>query len=512
LDQRLTAFAEGFRQNLALIGPPGSGKTFQLERLLANPPSHLTLIYCPLSRETRASLLYRLRCAVLQAGVGGAPSHALDVLMERAQAQVPNTAAAIRTAGELAARRCFGEALTRTLDAIPILIEEQHRPCVLILDEFLFLEELGMPHAFHELGKRVMTWTSTLFILSSSAPSRARAILRERLQLLFGQFELLALDALDGPIVAAWVQQELRRLRGVNEMSPFLIRWLGSYPRYLALFLKRLKELAALHDTTELSEALFFQAAWDLVGSPEGALHQGCLARTERLAQQRRGDQALEALIHVAEGSRTTTDIGRRIGRSGLADALQVLIEEDLVLRKGTCWLIPDPVVRCWLTTVFAPRRRGVVLDVSSLRARFEQYLSSAWQQWLHTSQLSFADQVVRLLKSFRDDTVALDSKTGRLPRFQTIRSQRDDRGRANTYLVAEGEGKRWCCVVHDGVLDEAAVAQFNAFCRCQTPRPSRKVVITRSGMDENARLVAKANSMWVWEPDDFQMLLELYG
>jgi hypothetical protein len=383
---------------------------------------------------------------------------------------------------------------------------------VLILDEFLFLEELGMSHAFHELGKRVMIWPSTLFILSSSAPCRARAILRERLQLLFGQFELLTLDALDGSVASAWIQQQLRRLRGIKEISPFLIQWLGSYPRYLGLFVKRLKELAALVDTTKVTEALFFEAAWDLVGSPEGAVAQGCLARTEQLAQRRRGDQALEALIQVAEGSRTTTDIGRRIGRSGLAEALEALVEADLVLRKGTCWLIPDPMLRCWLTTVFAPRRRGIVSDVKALRARFEQYLSGLWQQWLQSSQLSFADQVVHLLKSFRDDTIVLDSKTGRLPRFQTISAQRDTQGSANTYLVAEGEGKRWCCVVHDGMLDEAAVGQFNAFCRRQTPRPSRKVVITRSGMEENARLVAKANSMWVWEPDDLQTLLELYG
>ncbi len=526
LQQRLDAFQEGFRHNLAMTGLPGSGKTFQLQTLLSRHPAHMMVVYCPMYRESSRSLLHRFLGAIVQAGMtarsaSSSPSprsagethlEPLEQLLEQAQTLLPKTVAAVRPIEQLLSRRVYSEAFNRTLDTIPVLMEECQQPCVLILDEFLALEESGFTHAFHELGKRVMTWPTTLFILSSSSPYRARVILRERLQLLFGQFELLSLDALEPQNAAAWVQQELRGLKGAKALSPFLVRWLGASPWYLSVFLKRLKEVAALRDTAELTEALFFQTAWDVLGSPEGPLHQSCAARMDALVHLRHGARALEALSSIATGARTSTDIGRRIGRADLAVALQLLVEHDVVQRKGTCWLIPDPILRCWLTAILPAQRASGIADRLAQRARFEQYLSGTWRQWLHVSQLSFPEQVTRLFTNFRDDTMSIDSKTGRLPRFQTVTAQRPPTPSSEMYLVADGAGKRWCCTLQEGVVDENAIANFDAFCRTQSPKPSRKVVIARSQIDDNARLLAKAHNMWVWASEDLNVLLELYG
>ena len=189
LRQRLEAFQEGFRHNLALVGPPGSGKTFQLQLLLAHPAPRFLFIYCPLYRESCRGFLHRFLRAALQAGLAPSGEAAnrpasrpvapeptaeaaqdpLEGLLRRADVALPKTAAAMRLVEQLITKRLYGEAFNRALDTIPVLTEERGAPCALILDEFLFLEELGLGHAFHELGKRVMTWPSTLFILSSSA-------------------------------------------------------------------------------------------------------------------------------------------------------------------------------------------------------------------------------------------------------------------------------------------------------------------------------------------------------
>jgi hypothetical protein len=521
LTQRLKAFSEGFRHNLALIGPPGSGKTYQLQRILAQqPPLPLILIYCPLYQESARSFLRRFFCAILQAG-GLAPQAAnqddarnqpMEALLESAEASLPTTAAAIRVAEGLLTRHLFGEAFNRALDAIPILAEERHQPCVLMLDEFLYLEELGFVHAFHELGKRVMIWPSTLFVLASSSPYRARLILRERLHLLFGQFELLTLEAADPSSAKAWVAQELRALRGVKALSPFLIHWLGSYPSYLGVFLKRLKELARLGGScTELTEALFLQAAWDVLGGPESTLHHWCLSRTERLTRVRLGARATEALIHIAQGARTSTELSQRIGRAGLSGALQLLVEQDLAKRNGMCWVVSDPVLRCWLSTVLAAQRFDARSDSAEIRSRFEQHLRALWLRWIESAQLPLAGQVEALFTKFRDDTVSIDSKTGRLPRFERVTAQRPHSLGAGAYLVADGSGKRWCATVQEGLIDETVIANFETFCKAQTPKPSRKVVIAKEGLDDNARLLAKSVNMWVWGSGDLQSLMKLY-
>jgi hypothetical protein len=452
-----------------------------------------------------------LGCPSVPDPVAGPAGQPLEVFLQRAETQLPKTAAAIRPIENLLTRRLYGEAFNRALDTIPILMEERRQPCALILDEFLFLEELGLTHAFHELGKRVMTWHSTLFILSSSSLYRARAILRERLQLLFGQFELLTLDALDPKPVTMWVEQELKGVRRTKAISPFLIQWLGAYPWYLAVFLKRLKELATLSKNPDLTETLFLQTAWDVLGSKEGVLHQWCASRMEGLAHGRLGARAMEALIQVAEGTRTTTEIGKRIGRAGLSEALQLLVEHDLAQRNGMCWMVTDPALRCWLSTVLVAQRSDARLDGADARQRFEQHLRSLWTHWMQAHHLSFSEQVVELFAKFSDDTVSLDSKTGRLPKFDTIRTQRSDVPGAEAYLIADGQGRRWCATVQSGPVDENAIASFDAFCRTQTPKPTRKVVIMKSSMDQNARLLAKAANMWVWGSGDLDVLMGLY-
>jgi hypothetical protein len=221
----------------------------------------------------------------------------------------------------------------------------------------------------------------------------------------------------------------------------------------------------------------------------------------------------MEVLIQVAGGARTMTEIGNRIGRAGLSDALQLLVERDFARRNGTCWMVTDPVLRCWLSTVLLTQRSDARLDSAEIRERFEQALRSLWTHWMQAHELSFSERVVELFSKFHEETVSLDSKTGRLPTFETITAQHpDNRPGSEVYLIADGQGKRWCATVQAGPVDENAITRFDAFCRTQTPKPSRKVVVMQSGMDQNTRLLAKAANMWVWEPEDLNVLLELYG
>jgi hypothetical protein len=519
LRHRVDAFGEGFRHNLAVLGPLGSGKTFQLQQLTTPAPPGRLIVYCPLFRESARSFLRRFLCAVLQAGWQNGRSEdsdevsadfSLERLLEQTETGLPMTAAAVRHVEALMTRRLYGEAFGRALDTIPVLVEERNMPCMLILDEFLFLEELGLAHAFHELGKRVMTWPKTLFILSSSSVHRARTILRERLQLLFGQFELLTLEAVSPEQAAAMTHDELQAIPGSGSLSPFLNQWLGSYPWHLTVFLRRLRELAALSSQAETAETLFLQTAWDLLSHAGGTLHQWCASRVEELSHGRSGGRALEALIHIAGGARTMTELSKRTGRSGLSDALQLLMERDLVERNGTCWMVPDPILRCWLSTVLLAQREDAHLKSGAVRLRIEDTLRTRWAEWMRATQLTFPEQVTALFGKFCDDTVSLDAKTGRLPKFDTVAAHAG--AAAGVYLVADGLGKRWCASVQDTPVDEAGIAHFDAFCRSQSPKPSRKVVVSRAGLQENARLLAKSTNMWVWEGGDLSTLMGLYG
>ncbi len=510
--QRIESLRGGFRHNVALLGPSGSGKTLLLETAVNSSATHLAVIHCHLQRDSLREFLRRFAIAVLRAAIGPLAAQSYDTLLDQARAMAPKTVEAVRQLERYESGHLSAEAFAHTLDLVPVLHQELQHPCVVILDEFLFLEDLQLAHAFHELGKRVMTWPFALFLLTSSSPYRARVILRERLHLLFGQFEVLSLAPVDSNAAMAWVREQYPSVSRLPGVAGFLIQWLGGSPWYLGLILKRIHELAQMSRARRTESAIWLQAAWDLLGHPDGVLYHWCLSRVERVANQRTGVVARDALLAIAQGARTSQVIAEKLetGRN-LSEALQVLVEHDLVERKGTCWVMPDPILSLWLTGVFGPRERHGVLDRFTAQRYFEQVLADYWSMWRTTADSSLAERIEALLGQFHNETVSLENKTGRLPAFTSIRVQQSSQAGV-TYVVADGENRGWCCVVHEVRLDEATVASFEEFCDAQSPKPVRKVVIARQPIDLNAKLLAKTSNMWVWEPHDVNLLFLLYG
>ncbi len=517
LNQRLSAFREGFRQNLSIIGPPGSGKTFQFQQFIEHYQQELPVVFCPLYRESCRSFLQRFAISILQAGLtfrqlpAGSGTQPLGALLAQAQPLLPKTAAALEPIENLLSRRLYAEAFNRILDAVAVLFAECGSMGVLILDEFLLLEDMGLGHTFHELGKRVMTSPSTWFVLASSSPYRARVILRERLQLLFGQFELVTLGALDTATASTWVEQSLSHFEDRHRVSDFLLHWLEGYPWYLSVWLKRLREVALLRGSHEVTEELSALVAWDLLGHAEGALNQWCASRLGGISQTRQGGRVIEVLIHLAGGVRTATELGKRLGRAGLAAALQELVEKDLVQRNGTCWMVSDPVLRCWLSTVLRRQHLGLAASEPQGRLEMSLYLQQLWLRWDATQQLPLWEQMSHLFRKFSDDTVCLDAKTGKLPSFSAVRQVNPPEAQSGRYLVAESEGKRWVAAIQEQTVDERAIASFDVFCRSQIPKPTRKILITQSPLDEHARVIAKTANMWVWQAEELELLTKLY-
>ena len=512
LRQRLEALGGGFRHNLALLGPAGSGKSVLLESVLRPCPSGPLTVHCHLQRGSLREFLRRFATAVLEAAVQPSRPLPYEVLIEQAGLAAPRTAQAVRQLERYETGHLSAEAFAHTLDLIPTLFHELQRPCVLVIDEFLFLEDLQLAHAFHELGKRVMTWPFALFLLTSSSPYRAKMILRERLHLLFGQFEVLSMPSVDPRAAMTWIRETCPSAIRMPSVAEFLLQWIGPSPWYLSVFLRRIQELARLSRAHRSEETIWLRAAWDLVGNPDGPLYHWCLTRVEQAVHQRAGVAARDVLLAMAHGARTSQAIVEKLGtRRNLSEALQVLVEHDLVERKGTCWIIPDQLLATWLLGVLGPRERYGSLDHTAAQRAFEQALTEEWAAWRTIMNRSLSQRLETLLNQFRNETVSLDSKTGRLPAFAALRTQRLDHADV-TYLVADGEGRRWCCAVAESRPDENAITAFQAFCAAQQPKPVRKVVVTRLPMDLNAKLLAKACNMWVWESEDLNLLFLLYG
>ena len=512
LHRRLLAFHEGFRHNLALLGPSGSGKSELLRHVLETSGASATIIACNLERDSPREFLRRFTRSILSSVLCAPAETPLAQLLEQVQATYPMTAAAIQQLDRYASRHSPVEAFIQALDVVPVVQRELRRPCVLLLDEFLYLEELGLSHTFHELGKRVMIWPNVLFWLTSSSVCRAQTILRERLHLLFGQFEILNMGLVDGAAATPWIHQLAPAVARQPDVVQFLLHWLGTSPWSLSVLLKRMGELAILESPKKPAEALLAQAAWDVLGSPDGVLHQWCLAQTQRILERPHGSLAREALVAIARGARTTQAITKHCGsRRSLSAALQLLVEQDVVQRRGACWIIPDQLLACWLIAKFDLGSPTSAKAERIARQTFDHTLAAIWAQWRERTGRPLTERITQLFSQFRNETVSLDQKTGRLPQFRELTTL-NPTGNGEAYILANDHQRRWCCLVHEGKLEESSIAAFEQFCRQQLPKPSRKVVVAPHGLELNAKLLAKEANMWVWEPHDLNVLLLLYG
>ena len=511
LQQRLGVLSQGFRHNIALLGMSGSGKSHLAQQALRQLDAGFLKIYCPLQSASASTVVRQLTVAVLRAIVEDREGLPLEELLTRVSPTAPKTAEAARRLIDAGVGHVPAEAIVQALDLVPIAHGELRRPCVLVLDEFLVLGQLGT-QLFHEVGKRVVTWPYTVFVLTSSSPLKGREILRERLQLLFGQFELIALGHAEPTAAIAWMEQELSATPEADGLLRLVLEWTGPSVWALKVLVKRMRELTVLMGQPARLEVILTRALWDVLGSRDGVLHQWYAAKLQRLDGVRYGMLARDALLAVARGAKTTHAVCQAIGaRRHVSQALQVLIEQDVVVRRGACWLVPDQLLKLWLTSVHDPVQPQSVADPVHPGEPFERAARRLAGEWLQASRLSLTDQVQALFARFQNETIALEHKTGRLPAFQSFRAVRSDDGRG-TFLVADAGAQRWCCLIDDRGLSEPDIAAFRRFCQQQSPRPARAVVIAYGGLELNVKLVAKDAGMWVWEPDDLRLLSLLYG
>ena len=201
LKRRVLDLKEGYRQNVALLGNRFVGKTFVLQKFLAElDDENIVAIYLDLDNKDFNFFFFRFVGSLLYnfSKISKLPLFDdLQLLMENARTLIPQTIDEIKKIQLLLSDdRC--EEAYRELIALPeIFSSETGKFCVIIMDEFQNLQELEIPNVFQELGKKIMTQKRSIYIVSSSYPTAAKQILSEKLSLLFGNFEMIEMEPFD---------------------------------------------------------------------------------------------------------------------------------------------------------------------------------------------------------------------------------------------------------------------------------------------------------------------------
>ena len=241
LKKRVLDLKEGYRQNVALFGNRYIGKTAILQHFLANLDEEITVLYIDVENKDFRFFLDQFVGSLLHhySSTRKLPLYEdVALLLESVQGSIPHTVSVIRKIYKDYHAKKLSTSFHGLLALPEIFTNETGRVCVLVLDEFHRLEEVTVPNAFAYLGKKIMTQKKCLYVVTSSNPQQAKKILSEKLSLLFGNFEMIAVDPLDPQTSREFIEETLQGIRIKEPLRDFLVDFTGGYPLYLHLICK----------------------------------------------------------------------------------------------------------------------------------------------------------------------------------------------------------------------------------------------------------------------------------
>ena len=518
LEQRLEGLKKGYRQNVSLVGPRFIGKTSLLRRFLTQvrQDAEIIPIYILLTVSDFDDFIERWLGGLLQgflASKGISFPEEFQLLVKVSREYIPKTLERMREAKKHAFQKKTALAFRELLSLTQVLREETGKKILLILDEFQCLGALDLADPFGLFGKEMMVQKDTLYLATSSEPHKTREIFNDRLSLLFGNFEVIEVQPLPLAVIRVWIQNQYPNLRIPDADLRVLSHLLNNRPYYFELFLEGARIEALKLNPIDWSQDFLMRILTETLFSDRGLLNrhfefelQGllCLGRHPR--------PYVKTLLAVANGRAKLFQIAAYLGKKApeAKKLLQKLVGEGILEKKGSFFCLPDPLFRLWLRYVLQAKERD--LDPTGERARsyFQSRLAEEIRKIREEDQKDLTGRMESLFREFRNDVVEVSQKRIKCPAFLEIAS-RPTNGRFFPILGRTSQG-RWFCQVFRDLVTEGDVSGFVEELKRFRKTIPRRVMVVLGGIDLNAKLLAQEGKIQIWDLENLNALLELYG
>lgn len=516
LGKRLDAFKKGYRQNVGLLGKPAVGKTSILYNFLnsVKDPSIIT-VYIEIQNEPFSHFAQRFMGALLKSYFSSRMKDVpadLNKLVIKSRSHIPKTVKRMRFIKKLLAKKDYDKVLEELFKLSEILHSETGRMILLILDEFDLLEQFSVKDPFSTFGKEIMVEKSTMYVVASSRVNRGRNIFREKLAVLFGNFEVINVGRFDFETSKNFVKSRLLDLKMPERLCDFIIQITDGHPYYLSILLTRLFLVAKENKIKEISKRCVAQALEKELFLRDGLLSLHVSSLLSTAVKGKTPHNYFDVLLAVSLGYRKAKEI-TRFTEYKLADVkktLAKLIDEELLEKSGAMYFIDDPILKLWLKNVYYMRRLNLDIDLESLCAKFSDSIIAMIDRVLDEAEKELPQRVENLFKCFKNDVVEINKKRFKCPSFKDV-SSKPSNGRMFP-VIGKGQGSRWVCQVVEKKLDEDDVSVLLEDAKRLRSRVKRKILIALNGVDLNAKLLAKEEKIAIWHLKDLNLMLELYS
>ena len=516
LRQRVEALKKGYRQNIGLVGPRGIGKTALLQHFLAVQDPELLPLYIPLAPTDFDGFVERWLGGLLQSFLtfkGMAFPEDFQLLVKTCRQFLPKTLDGMREAKKHAFQKKTSLAFRELLGLTATMSLESGKKILLILDEFQSLESLELADPFGLFGKEMMIQKDTLYLVTSSAPHKTHEIFHDRLSLLFGNFEVIEVGLLPLSGLRAWVNEAYADLGIPDEDLRVISHFLSNRPCYLQMFFENARTRALQMPSFVWSRDFLLRVIEETLYCEQGLLNRHFEFELQNLRVLARYPRSYEKiLLAVAHGRSKLQPIAAYTGKKApeTKKLIQRLMGEGRLEKKGAFYCLEDPLFRFWLRGVYQTKDRALAPGGERSRAYFRARLTDEIRKIEEEDRMDLSARVEALLREFRNDTVEMEQKKVVCPTFLEI-AFRPTNGRFFPILGRTSQG-RWLCQVYRDPVSESDVLQFIEELKHSRRKVQRKVMMTLGGIDLNAKLMAQEARIQLWDLENLNALLDLYG
>ena len=516
LAKRVDGLKGGYRQNIAILGRELLGKTSLIQQFLSTyKDKEILPIYIDLRTEGFPQFVYRFMGGLLynflklqnMPKVGD-----FNILVTNCVELLPRTVEDIKRVEGYLEKGQFDQAYQHLLDLTAVIKEESGKRSIVILDEFHKLCDFKIANPFANLGKKILVQKDTMYIIASSEISLAKGIMKERLSLPFGNFEIIELGPFDFDTSKIFLDEKLKWVNVPTVYKRFLIALTNGHPFYLDTLSLKLKKIATEKKLGKVPLELIAQTLEDEIFNSRGILNQYMRSLINRLLEGRGYETYVSILLTCADGHEKFSEIAKSIKKkiNDISKPIAKLIELDLIERHGSFYRLNDPVLEFWLKSVYKRRKTSFIPAILGKSEEFRQDAREMILRFMNESKKNILERVKELFTSFKNDIVEMDKKKYKLPHFAEVES-RIVRG-LELPIVARWGNKYWISQIEEKKVKESDVAEFAQKCKKSRYNVQRKILIALKDLDINAKLLAKEEKIWVWGLGDINLLLDLYG
>lgn len=519
IKRRVLDLKEGYRQNMAFLGERFVGKTAIIKRFLQDlDESRIVPVYIDFENADITFLFSKMAGSLLSHYASSLKldtGHDLALLINAAETRLPESVKVIKKIQSHLSHNRDTDAYLEIINLPQIFAQEADVYCVLLFDEFQHLGDLGIAEEFKELGKRIMTQRRCLYIVASSQIWAAQKILSEKLTLLFGNFEIVEIRPFDITDCREFLKMHLRGLKMSDALGHFLIDFTGGQPLYLTLICAELRVLTALHRQTEIFLPILSLSLEKILNERWGVLNRHFDLLLDRVVSGKGNVIVGRILISLSAGRTKISELADRLGvkQSGLSGRVNRLLELGIVAKNGNFFFIPDRVFRYWLKFVYQKRRNFLEDRDERQVEEFRREFSRAYEASCANQGRDISHQVVELLSCFENEHLTINGRRYKLPQFKQMAPSRvrlSGGGHMDLIRAASEDGE-WIIILKPDAIGENEIVRLAEETRKIIQKPQRCVLISFKPLDENARIRAIQERMWIWNEGELNALAEIY-